>query len=121
MTSEKKNEIGADDSNGREFDAEYDDRVRKIRRAAAIALKELDELRSGGPLTQEAFDAEVVRIAREKLQPHGCDLAVHRTADGVTRFLIKVQSTGKQYDLIKSFFHRDNGIDPTNRGMTYDA
>ena len=90
-----------------EFDAEYDDRVRKIRRAAAIALKELDQLRSGGPMTQEALDAEVARIAREKLQPHGCDLVVHRTADGITRFLIKVQSTGRRYDLIKRFFHGD--------------
>jgi len=99
MTSEKKNE----------FDAEYDNRVQKIRRAAAIALKELHQLRSGGPVTQEALDAEVARIAKEKLQPHGCDLVVHRTADGVTRFLIKVQSTGRRYDLIKSFFHRDYG------------
>jgi hypothetical protein len=90
-----------------EFDAEYDDRVRKIRKAAAIALKELDQLRSGGPMTQEALDVEVARIAKEKLQPHGCDLVVRRRADGVTRFLIKVQSTGRRYDLIKSFFHRD--------------
>src|SRR5258707_8480167 len=95
-----------------EFDAEYDDRVRKIRKAAAIALKELDQLRSGGPMTQEAFDAEVARIAQEKLQPHGCDLVVHRVDDGVTRFLIKVQSTGRRYDLIKSFFHRDYGSIP---------
>ena len=36
MTSEKKNE----------FDAEYDNRVQKIRKAAAIALKESDQLRS---------------------------------------------------------------------------
>ena len=97
MNSEVKNE----------FDAEYDDRVRKIRKAAAIALKKLDQLRSGGPMTQEALDAEVARIAREKLQSYGCDLVVHRRGDGVTRFLIKVQSTGRQYDLIKSFFHRD--------------
>ena len=103
-----------------EFDAEYDDRVRKIRKAAAIALKELDQLRSGGPMTQEGLDAEVARIALEKLQPHGCDLVVHRTADGVTRFLIKVQSTGKRYDLIKSFFHRDDGINSRSGGLTYD-
>ena len=50
-----------------EFDAEYDDRVRKIRKAAAISLKELDQLRSGGPMPQETLDAEVARIAREKL------------------------------------------------------
>jgi hypothetical protein len=97
MNSEVKNE----------FDAEYDDRVRKIRKAAAIALKELDQLRSGGLMTQEALHDEVVRIAREKLQPYGCDLVVHRMGDGVMRLLIKVQSTGRRYDLIKSFFHRD--------------
>ena len=102
MNSEVKNE----------FDAEYDDRVRKIRKAAAIALKELDQLRSGGLMTQEALHAEVARIAREKLHPYGCDLVVHRLDDGITRFLIKVQSTGRKYDLIKSFFHRDDGLIP---------
>ena len=68
---------------GNEFEAEYHDRVRKIRKAAAIALKELDQLRSGGPVTQEALDAEVARTAREKLQSFGCDLVVHRMDDGV--------------------------------------
>jgi hypothetical protein len=90
-----------------EFEASYDDRVGKIRKAAAVALKELDQLRSGGLMTQEALHAEVARIAREKLHPYGCDLVVHRSDDGITRFLIEVQSTGRQYDLIKSFFHRD--------------
>ena len=102
MTSETRNE----------FDAEYDDRVRQIRKAAAIALEELDQLRSGGPMPQETLDAEVARIAREKLQPHGCDLVVRRKDDGITRFLIEVQSTGRRYDLIKSFFHRDEDSIP---------
>jgi hypothetical protein len=97
---------------GNEFEVGYHDRFRKIRKAAAIALKELDQLRSGGPMTQEALDAEVARIAREKLQPYGYDLAVLRMADGLTRFLIEVQGTGKRYDLIKSFFHRDYGLIP---------
>jgi hypothetical protein len=92
-----------------EFEANYNARVAKIRKAAAIALKELDRLRLAGPVTQEAFDAEVARITQEKLHPHGCDLVVHRTDDGIARFLIKVQSTGRKYDLIKSFFHRDDG------------
>jgi hypothetical protein len=91
-----------------DFEARYNARVAKIRKAAAIALKELDRLRSAGPVAQEAFDAEVARITQEKLQPYGCDLVVHSMGDGVTRFLIKVQSTGREYDLIKSFFHRDN-------------
>lgn len=82
------------------------------RAAAAIALKELDQLRLGGLMTQEALDAEVARIAREKLHPYGCDLVVYRLDDGITRFLIKVQSTGRKYDLIKSFFHRDDGSIP---------
>ena len=94
------------------FDGKYGDRLQKIRKAAGIALKELDQLRSGGPMTQEALDAEVARIAREKLQPYGCDLVVHRLDDGVTRFMIKVRSTGREYDLIKSFFHRDDGLIP---------
>src|SRR5438445_13217203 len=102
MNSEVKNE----------FDAEYDNRVRNIRKAAAIALKELDQLRSGGLMTEEALHDEVARIAREKLHPYGCDLVVHRLDDGITRFLIKVQSTGRKYDLIKSFFHRDVGLIP---------
>ena len=89
---------------GNAFEAEYHDRVRKMRKAAAIAL---DQLRSAGPMTQEALDAEVARIAREKLQAYGCDLVVYRLDDGITRFLIEVQSTGRRYDLIKSFFHRD--------------
>jgi hypothetical protein len=97
MNSEVKNE----------FDAEYDDRVRKIRKAAAIALKELDQLRSGGLMTQEALHAEVARIAREKLHPNGCDLVVQQLDDGIMRFLSEVQSTGRRYDLMKSFFHRE--------------
>jgi hypothetical protein len=32
-----------------EFDAEYDDRVQKIREAAAAAIRQLDQLRSAGP------------------------------------------------------------------------
>jgi hypothetical protein len=102
MTSEASNE----------FETKYNARFRKIREAAAAAVKELSVFRSAGPLTQEALDAEVARIAQEKLQRYGCDLVVHRMDDGVTRFLIEVQNTGRRYDLIKSFFHRDNGSIP---------
>jgi hypothetical protein len=92
-----------------EFEARYNARVVKIRQAAAVALKELDQLRSAGPVTREAFEAELARITQEKLQPYGCDLVVHSMGNSITRLLIKVQSTGRTYDLIKSFFHRDNG------------
>jgi hypothetical protein len=93
-----------------EFEINYDARFRRIREAAAAAIKQLSVCRSAGPLTQEALDAEVARIAQEKLRPHGCDLLVHRMDDGATRFVIKVQSTGREYDLIKSFFHREDGF-----------
>jgi hypothetical protein len=75
--------------------------VSPTRRIGVLPLRE--------PVTKEAFDAEVARIAQEKLHAQGWDLVVHSMGDGVTRFLIKVQSTGREYDLIKSFFHRDNG------------
>jgi len=98
MTSEVNNEC----------ETKYNDRFGKIREAAVAAIKELGLFRSAGPVTHEALDAEVARIAREKLRPCGCDLVVHRMDNGVTRFLIEVQRTGRRYDLIKSFFHRED-------------
>ncbi len=73
------------------FDVKYDDRLQKIREAAAAAIRQLDQLRSTGPTPRETLDAEVARIAQEKPHPYGCDLVVHGMDDGVTRFLIKVQ------------------------------
>jgi hypothetical protein len=93
-----------------EFNTTHSDRVGKIRGAAVAPLKELDRLRSAGPMTKEALDAEVARIAREKLQPYGCDLVVHRMGDGVTRLLIKGQKQWeREYDLVKSFYHPGDG------------
>jgi len=94
-----------------EFDVKYDGRIQKIREAAAAAIKQLDQLRSA-TIAPEAFDAQVARIAQENLHRYGCDLIVHRRADGATRFLIKVQSTGRSYDLIKSFFHHYDRLVP---------
>jgi hypothetical protein len=102
-----------------ELDVKYEDRLKKIREAAAAAIRQLDQLRSAGLMPpREALDGEVARIAQEKLHRFGCDLVVHRADDGVTRFMIKVQSTGRKYDLIKSFFHRDDGSKAG--GLTYD-
>jgi len=69
-------------------------------------------LRSG-TIAPEAFDAQVARIAQENLHRYGCDLIVQQTADGATRFLIKDQNTGRRYDLIKSFFHHQDGLIPS--------
>ena len=97
------------------FEARYNSRVAKIRKAAAVALKEIDRIHSGGPMAREAFDAEVARITQEKLQPYGCDLLILRMPNRVTRFMIKVRSTGREYDLIKSFFHRDDKLTSETR------
>lgn len=86
-----------------EHEAEHDERMRKIRRVAAAAIKELSLFRSIGRFTPQALDAEVARIAQEKLRPHGCDLVVYRMNDGLPRFLIQVRKTGRRYDLIKNF------------------
>jgi hypothetical protein len=94
-----------------DFDVKYEGRLQKIREAAAAAIKQLDQLRSG-TIAPQAFDAQVARIAQQNLHRYGCDLIVHRTAHGATRFLIEVQSTGRRYDLIKSFFHRHDGLIP---------
>jgi hypothetical protein len=77
------------------FDRKYGDRVQKSREAAAAAIGQLDQLGSTGPTSRETVDAEVARIAQEKLHCYGCDLVVHRMDDGVTRFLINVQIATK--------------------------
>ena len=103
-----------------EFDVKYEERIQKIRKAAFVVIRQLERLRSIGTMTQGEFDAEVARIAKEELHPYGCDLMVHRTDLGSTRFIIKVQSTGRSYDLIESFFHQSKGTS-NNGGISYGA
>jgi hypothetical protein len=95
-----------------EFDAEYDDRIRKIRKAAALALKELDQLRSAGSVGQEALDVEVARIAHKKVPPQGYDLDVQRRRDDLARLLIKIRRGEAGYDLVKKFLHDNKGLPP---------
>jgi hypothetical protein len=77
------------------FDVKYDDGLQKTREAGAAAIRQLDKLGSTGPTPRETLGAEVARIAQETLHPYGCDVAVHRMDDGITRFLIKVQIATK--------------------------
>jgi len=101
--SSEKGENGLDSSNGR---------ARKIRVAAATALKELDQLRSASPVGQEALDVEVARIAHKKLRPHGYDLVVQRRRDDLARLLIKIRRGEAGYDLVKMFLHENKGLPP---------
>jgi hypothetical protein len=95
MNSENKNEIGANDSNGR---------VLKIRVASA-ALKELDQIRSAGPVGQEALDVEMARIAHN-------DLVVQRRRDDLARLLTKIRRGEAGYDLVKRFLLENKGLSP---------
>ena len=42
-------------------------------------------------MTREGFDVDVMRVAQEKLHPHGCDSVVDSVDDGIARFVIRVQ------------------------------
>src|ERR1700726_1811175 len=95
-----------------ESDAEYDDGVRKIREATALALKELDQLHSVGSGGQEALDVEVARIAHKKVPPQGYDLDVQRRRDVLPRLLIKIRRGEAGYDLVKKFRPENKGRIP---------
>jgi hypothetical protein len=95
-----------------EFDAEYDGRVRKMREAAALVLKELDQQLSAGPVGQRALDVEVARIAEKKLPPQGYDLDVQRRRDDLAHLLIKIRRGEAGYDLVKKFLLENEGLPP---------
>jgi len=95
-----------------EFDAGYDDHVRKIHKAAALALNELNQLHSAGPMGREALDVEGARIADKKLPPQGDDLVVQRRRDDLARLLIKIRRGEAGYDLVKKFLHENKGLPP---------
>lgn len=78
-----------------ELDVRYEDRVQKIREAAIDAIRQLDQLRSTGSMPREALAAKVAQIAQEKLHLYGCDLVVHRTDGGLTRFLSRSRTQGE--------------------------
>ena len=95
MNSEK-GENGPDCSNGR---------VLRIRVAASTALKELDQMRSAGPVGQEALGVEVARIAHN-------DLVVQRRRDDLALLLTKIRRGEAGYDLAKKFLHENKGLPP---------
>jgi hypothetical protein len=110
MNSEQKNEIGADDSNGP---------VLKIREARALALNGLDQLRAARPMTQEVPDAQVARIAQEKLQHRGCGFVVHRVDDSITPFVMKVRGGEIRIRSRLEFLPTFQLINSKNGGLTY--
>ncbi|MDX6531990.1 MAG: hypothetical protein QOH41_4280 [Blastocatellia bacterium] len=106
MNSEQRNEIAANDSNGR---------VLKIREAGALALNRLDQLRPARPMTQEVLDAEVARIALEK-QHRG--FVVHRV-DSMTPFVIRLRGGEIRIRSRFEFLPKLQSINSKNGGLTY--
>jgi len=106
MNSEKS-ENGSDSSNGRTL---------KIRVATADTLKELGQLRSADPVSQEARNLEVARIAYKPLQTEEHDLAVQRRRDDLARLLIKIRRGEAGYAQVKRFFDENQGLPPETEG-----
>ena len=106
MNSEKS-ENGSDSSNGRTL---------KIRAATADTLKELGQLRSAGPVDQEARNLEVARIAYKPLQTEEHDLAVQRRREDLARLLIKIRRGEAGYAQVKRFFDENQGLPPETEG-----
>jgi hypothetical protein len=100
MNSETS-ENGSDSSNGRTL---------KIRVAAAGTSKESGQLRSAGPVSQEARNLEVARIAYKPLQTEEHDLAVQRRREDLARLLIKIRRGEAGYAQVKKFFDENQGL-----------
>ena len=66
-------------------------RTLRIRVAATVTSKESGQLRSADPVSQEARNLEVARIAYKPLQTEEHDLAVQRRRDDLARLLIKIR------------------------------
>ena len=91
-------------------------RTLKIRMAAASTLKELDQQRSGGPVSQEARNLEVAQIAYKPLPAEEHDLVFQRRRDDLARLLIKIRRGEAGYALVKKFFDENQGLHPKTEG-----
>src|SRR5437016_6530757 len=97
----EKSENASDGSNGRTL---------KIRVAAAGTLKESGQLRCTDPVSQEARNLEVARIAYKPLQTEEHDLAVQRRRDDLARLLIKIRRGEAGYALFKKFLDENREL-----------
>ena len=105
MNTEKSE--NASDGNGRTL---------KIRVATAGTLKESGQLLLTDPVSQEARNLEVARIAYKALQTEEHDLAVQRRRDDLARLLIKIRRGEAGYAQVKKFFDENQGLPPETEG-----
>jgi hypothetical protein len=105
MNAEKSED--ASDGNGRTL---------KIRVAAAGTLKESGQLLLTDPVSQEARNLEIARIAYKLLQTEEHDLAVQRRREDLARLLIKIRRGEAGYAQVKRFFDENQGLPPETEG-----
>ena len=105
MNAEKSE--NASDGNGRTL---------KIRVAAAGTLKESGQLLLTDPVSQEARNLEIARIAYKLLQTEEHDLAVQRRREDLARLLIKIRRGEAGYAQVKRFFDENQGLLPETQG-----
>ena len=91
-------------------------RTLKIRMAAARTLKELDQQRSAGPVSQEARNLEVAQIAYPPLPAEEHDQVFQRRRDDLARLLIKIRRGEAGYALAKKFLDENQGLPPETEG-----
>jgi hypothetical protein len=103
----EKSENASDGSNGR---------IVRIRVAAAGTSKKSGQLRSADPVSQEARNLEVARIAYKPSQTEEHDLAVQRRRDDLARLLIKIRRGEAGYAQVKRFFDENQGLPPETEG-----
>jgi len=103
----EKSENASDGSNGRTL---------KVRVATAGILKESGQLRSTDPVSQEAGNLEVARIAYKPSQTEEHDLAVQRRRDDLARLLIKIRRGEAGYAQVKRSFDENQGLPPETEG-----
>ena len=101
MNAEKSE--NASDGNGRTL---------KIRVAAAGTLKESGQLLLTDPVSQEARNLEIARIAYKLLQTEEHDLAVQRRREDLARLLIKIRRGEAGYAQVKRFFDENQELPP---------
>jgi hypothetical protein len=105
MNAEKSE--NASDGNGRTL---------KIRVATAGTLKESGQLLLTDPVSQEARNLEIARIAYKLLQTEEHDLAVQRRREDLARLLIKIRRGEAGYAQVKRFFDENQGLPPETEG-----
>src|SRR5260221_90323 len=65
-----------------------------------IVLTQAAQFRRRGAITEETFESQLRRLAREELEPRGLELLVRDLPGGTTRFVVKAKATGIVCDMI---------------------